>query len=266
MKGVSAEHHHLLRSKHFYLLFFDQFPDRVKPADQVDFAKLCLFIGDWQEAATTIAAVVSRYESDPNIANYLFYAGVIFKTLGEYDKANNYFFESSQTGPPRHFSQIEMMIIISRNLEEMDDGDGDENAYHMVHAHLLLEGLIDEESDYEDWIADASTWLALADKCVMHQLLRAKVFWTTHHDKFVTLVAGDLKSILALLPPDVKQHEFMTRKLQACAKSGQPRRLQLHMYVERVRVFTFPKSSKSSQVPDSQVSADIYTSISTDGL
>jgi hypothetical protein len=28
--------------------------------------------------------------------------------------------------------------------------------------------MIDEESEYEDWIADAGTWLALADKCVMH--------------------------------------------------------------------------------------------------
>ncbi|KAJ1408886.1 hypothetical protein B484DRAFT_436180, partial [Ochromonadaceae sp. CCMP2298] len=45
-----------------------------------------------------------------------------------------------------------------------------EDAYRMVHAHLLLEGMIDEESDYEDWIASASTWLALGDKCAMHQM------------------------------------------------------------------------------------------------
>jgi hypothetical protein len=31
-------------------------------------------------------------------ANYLFFAGGIFKALGEHERANNYFFEASQIG------------------------------------------------------------------------------------------------------------------------------------------------------------------------
>jgi hypothetical protein len=33
-----------------------------------------------------------------------------------------------------------------------------------------MEGLINEGTDYEDWISDASTWLGLGDKCAMHHM------------------------------------------------------------------------------------------------
>jgi hypothetical protein len=35
---------------------------------------------------------------------------------------------------------------------------------------LALEGHITGDIDYEDWIADGHTWLALADKCAYHQM------------------------------------------------------------------------------------------------
>jgi hypothetical protein len=37
----------------------------------------------------------------------------------------------------------------------------DEDAYKMVHAHLLLEGLIDDDLEYDDWISHSNTWLSL---------------------------------------------------------------------------------------------------------
>jgi hypothetical protein len=37
-----------------------------------------------------------------------------------------------------------------------------------VHAHLLMEGLISEEVDYDDWISDSRTWLSLGKWCTRH--------------------------------------------------------------------------------------------------
>ena len=91
------------------------------------------------DAAEIITAVIANSAGDPQLTNYCFYAGVIFKSLGDYDRASDFFFEATQAGPPRYFSQIEMMTIISRNLEEMNaDGEGEDNedAYRMVHCNL----------------------------------------------------------------------------------------------------------------------------------
>lgn len=110
-------------------------------------------MGDHQAASVAIQHVLSTFDSDAEYPNYLFFAGVIFKALGQGDAANNYFFESAQIGPPKLFSKIEMMMIISRNLEELgtDSEESGEDAYRMVHAHLVLEGRLDEDFDYEDW-------------------------------------------------------------------------------------------------------------------
>ena len=164
LKGVAAESHHLRRSKELYTQYFQSFPESATARDQVDFCKVLLFLGEWHQAADIIVHVVTHYDHDPQISNYLFYAGVIFKSMAEYDRASTYFFEANECGPPRYFSQIEMMTVISRNLEAMnEEGEGEDNddAYRMVHAHLLMEGMISEDTDYEDWIFDANTWLAL---------------------------------------------------------------------------------------------------------
>eukprot|EP01032_Pedospumella_encystans_P015110 gene15110-17310_t len=164
MKGVAAEMYHLRRANELYTVYFRDYPSSVNVRDQVDHCKVLLFLGEGQEAADIITSVVANNQTDPQIANYSFYAGVIFKSLGMYDRANDYFFEATDNGPPRYFSQIEMMTIISRNLEEMNaegEGEDNEDAYRMIHTHLLMEGLIPNEMDYDDWICDANTWLAL---------------------------------------------------------------------------------------------------------
>jgi len=141
MKGVAAEMYHLRRANELYTIYFRDYPSSVNVRDQVDHCKVLLFLGEGQEAADIITTVVANNQSDPQIANYSFYAGVIFKSLGMYDRANDYFFEATDNGPPRYFSQIEMMTIISRNLEEMNaegEGEDNEDAYRMVKTNLLL--------------------------------------------------------------------------------------------------------------------------------
>lgn len=33
-----------------------------------------------------------------------------------------------------------------------------------------MEGILDEESDYDEWISNGKTWLEIGDKCAMHHL------------------------------------------------------------------------------------------------
>jgi hypothetical protein len=35
---------------------------------------------------------------------------------------------------------------------------------------MIMEGHIDEDCEYDDWISDSATWLNLADKCAMHEM------------------------------------------------------------------------------------------------
>jgi tetratricopeptide (TPR) repeat protein len=139
VKGVAAEMYHLKRSRELYERYFEDYPDYSSAKDRVDYCKVLHFLGEWAAACAEIAQVVATHETDPNISNYLFYAGAIFKSAGDYERASTFFFEANECGPPRYFSQIEMMTVISRNLEVMNEdgeGEGDENedAYRMVSA------------------------------------------------------------------------------------------------------------------------------------
>jgi hypothetical protein len=51
-----------------------------------------------------------------------------------------------------------------------EDEEDEEQAYRIVHQQLILEGYIDENVDYDDWVNDSQTWLVIADKCAMHDM------------------------------------------------------------------------------------------------
>ena len=56
-------------------------------------------------------------------SNLLFYAGCTYKAMGQFERANDFFFDAIEAGPPNSFTKIEMMMIIARNLEEMENAD-----------------------------------------------------------------------------------------------------------------------------------------------
>jgi hypothetical protein len=161
-EGVHADNYLLRQSRKYfeeYIALVGR--DNVtRPSLWLDYCNVLQNLGDHMAASKIILHMLRAFDNDPDYPNYLFFAGVIFKAMGQNDAANNYFFESAQIGPPRLFSKIEMMIIISRNLEEMgtESEESGEDAYKMVHAHLILEGRIDESFDYEEWICSAGTW------------------------------------------------------------------------------------------------------------
>lgn len=104
-----------------------------------------------------------NFQGDPNSANYMFYIGALLKAEGHHDEAANFLFEATQSGPPRFFSKLDMMFIISRNIEEegMKQGEPNEEAYEMVFQHLKLEELISQDLMYDTWINDSQTWRTL---------------------------------------------------------------------------------------------------------
>lgn len=136
-------------------------------ADYVEYFRLLLLRGD-TAGALVVSAQLLSCEGDPRYPDYLFYTGVAYNAQGDYDRANGYFFEAMQYGPPALLTNYDCMMIISRNLERLHGSEEeDEEGYVMVHGHLLTEGL---ELDYEDWLCSSRTWLALADKCAYHAM------------------------------------------------------------------------------------------------
>lgn len=180
--GISSNPYHLQRARTLFQQFLDETNTNTDAETLMEFCKLLQHCGDMDAASRVIQVVISMSELDSNYANYLFYAGCIFKALQQHERANAYFFDAAQAGPPRFFNKLEMMVIISRTIEELQllNGNNEDDtqetsveendAYAMVHAHMILEGHIDASLDVEDWIADAGTWLSLADKCAAHHM------------------------------------------------------------------------------------------------
>lgn len=170
--GAFSDSFHLYRSRDLFKEYVDSLETYESSEDLLTYCKVLQHCGDMQTAAEIINIILTHFDTDVEYPNYLFYAGVINKAAGDIEKATNYFFEASQVGPPRYFSKLEMMVMISRILEESQGGldENDDQAYEMVHAHLVLEGVIPEDVDCDEWISDSKTWISLADKCAQHEM------------------------------------------------------------------------------------------------
>lgn len=177
MGVASGSTYHLERSMQLFEQVFQEHPNMRVPEDMFTYCKVLQYLGHLQRASEIIDGVIKLHSKARNMdevqqANYLFFAGGIMKIQGEHERANEFFFEANELGPPRLFTKLEMMMIISRTIEEHhrnDDAEQDD-AYRMVHAHLILEGLLEEEVGYDDWISRSETWLDLGDKCSLHDM------------------------------------------------------------------------------------------------
>ena len=135
-QGVIPDSYHLLRAKELFESYFNKYSNWNVVGDWIEYFRTLFCLGMTDEAAVVIQYIISNFERDSNYANYLFYAGCLYKFIGQFEKANNYFFDSIQVGPPRHFSQIDMMIIISRNLQELNSDTENDEAFRTVRICL----------------------------------------------------------------------------------------------------------------------------------
>lgn len=107
----------------------------------LDYIKSLLFLGELEKASSVMLGVLSNFDTAENYATLLFFMAVIQKAMKRYDQASNYFFEATQAGPPRYFNKLEMMTIISRNIEESTSdvsSDIKNDAYEMVITFLCV--------------------------------------------------------------------------------------------------------------------------------
>jgi len=170
-RGLAAERYHLERAK----VLFDAV---LKPTEEwmqtaapwLDYARVLQNMGNRKAAIGILQHIVTTFEGDPELPNYLFYIGAMLKAEGLFDEASNYFFEATSSGPPRFFSKLDMMFVISRNIDEegATNGEPNEEAYEMVFTHQQMEGLVDNNVTYEEWLCDSNTWRMLGDKCALH--------------------------------------------------------------------------------------------------
>lgn len=133
-KGVAAEDFHLARAKQLYESAFRRSKELRSPATLHAYRKVLTLLGEMEKAASVTQMIAEEFEHDSEYANYLFYAGGICKSLGLHEKANTYFFEASELGPPKFFSKLEMMMIISRTIEQesANEDSEEDGAYKMV--------------------------------------------------------------------------------------------------------------------------------------
>lgn len=170
LSGCACEDYNLTRSKVLYEESFKHIENLGNHRLLIDFCRVLQHSGEEERAAQIAMEIVKTFEHSPEYANYLFYTGCLYKSLGKHEQASTYLFESIQQGPPRYFSKLEMMFLISRNIEENSKlrGENCDDAYRMVFDHEKLEGHVDEEVDYDGWINNSETWRILGDKCTLH--------------------------------------------------------------------------------------------------
>ncbi len=133
-KGVSAEEIHLHRARKLFEQAFKRDSELMTAAAQFSYCKVLALLGDMEAASAVALKILSSYDHDSDYPTYLFFTGGLFKALNQHEKANNFFFEASQVGPPKLFTKLEMMMIISRTIEEStaDDDAEEDDAFKMV--------------------------------------------------------------------------------------------------------------------------------------
>lgn len=144
-QGVAAEEHNLLRARELFEGAVAHIENIADAKIWLEYVRVLQYLKIHDKAATIINQILSQFDGDPEYPSYLFYAGGIFKAQGRHDEAANFFFEATQMGPPRLFSQLEMMFIISRNIEasSRDKDEPSDDAYGMVRyssLHIVQHG------------------------------------------------------------------------------------------------------------------------------
>jgi tetratricopeptide (TPR) repeat protein len=131
--GVIADMYYLERSCALYEQVMST-GERQDADSLLCYCRVLQYLNRTETALGVINSLITFTDGDAEYPSYLLYAGDIYKTLGLHEQAATQFFEATQLGPPRLFSKLEMMFIISRNIEESakDKDEPCDDAYGMV--------------------------------------------------------------------------------------------------------------------------------------
>lgn len=186
-QNTRGEVYHLQRSRELYQMYMIRYKQETLPtiSDYLDYFKAVLLAGQVNDAIIIIKTILSFFNENHPILNTipsstsssstadttseagsssskqqlnelsslhatcLFYAGCCYKFNKDFDQASTFFFEALQNGPPMYLSKIDMMMIISRNIEELNhhnnnnsnndeiDHEDNDDAYRMVNKQII---------------------------------------------------------------------------------------------------------------------------------
>jgi hypothetical protein len=108
-------------------------------------------------------------------------------------------------------------VTYENAIEEEED---EEQAYRIVHQQLILEGYIDEDVEYDDWLNDSQTWLVIADKCAMHDM------YSLATEFYMLSIAKDMEAF--------KKPMLWFRFAKSCFRCGKIEDAKLAIKVSRV--------------------------------
>lgn len=169
-RGMAAERYHLERAKALYESAINSATEHADASMWVEYSRVLSYYGETEAAANILRQTIANFDDDPDLSSYLFCLGAALKACEQHEEASNYFFEAAMIGPPKYFNKLQMMFIISRNIEEesRNSETGSDDAYLMVYQHLVMEGMLSADLTYEQWISDSNTWTALGEMCALH--------------------------------------------------------------------------------------------------
>jgi hypothetical protein len=138
-------------------------------------------MGENDLALQTINNIIKKFHDTSDISLYYITAGEMLSSIGKYEEAGKFFFETIQLGLPKFFTKSDLMFILSRSFEQlgfdvrMNNTDSTDEGYQMVYQHMISESneyhshsqsqII--KDNFDDWIHDFYTWCHVADKCSM---------------------------------------------------------------------------------------------------
>ena len=158
----------------------------------LEYSKVLMHLGEADLGVKAMTTMMRKFQADGNASLYHLTAGAMLSSMGKYEQAGHYFFETIQLGLPKFFTKSDLMFILSRSFEQLgyetktDASEPVEDGYLMVFSHMLSESgpgsdndgegdgdstvASNEELIYDDWISSFETWRAIGDKCAMHGL------------------------------------------------------------------------------------------------
>ena len=123
-----------------------------------------------QEICGDVLEIITR-NSDKGISDYYLMRGSAFKDIQNYDEAANCFFEAiNGTLLPGRLSRLEMLFIITRNLNQLEAERARREKrtyihdYQMIYLQMVQDKEVAKSVSYEDWLGDFHTWVQVADK------------------------------------------------------------------------------------------------------
>jgi tetratricopeptide (TPR) repeat protein len=178
-QGLAAEYYHLKRSKELYdqIIYLPEY--KHDTAVHIEYLHVLMALGSRTACDAAQYLLKMAYENEEqDLAEFNLYCGANYKDMRKYNQASDCLFESGVLGPPKHMHGLDVLFLVTRNVNEWDartkelrgDHDGIRHDYTAVFFQSQADNLVHRDLSYDAWFQNRRTWLAVAEKCAYHSL------------------------------------------------------------------------------------------------